>query len=59
MELIERLKKFKEEEDVSYKSVAQEVGISISTIYNFTSGIRNLKPKLERLLDEYLTNKGY
>lgn len=59
MELIERLKKFKEEEDVSYKSVAQEVGIPISTIYNFTSGIRNLKPKLERLLDEYLTNKGY
>jgi len=59
MELLERLKKFHEIEGVSYKTIAQTIGISIGVMYNYTSGIRTLKPHIQDALDEYLVSKGY
>jgi transposase-like protein len=59
VELKERLKKFHEEQGVSYKLVAQTIGISIGVLYNFTSGIRELKEHNQKLLNEYLVSKGY
>lgn len=59
MELLERLKKFHEIEGVSYKIIAQTIGISIGVMYNYTSGIRDLKDHVARNLDEYLVSKGY
>lgn len=59
MELLERLKKFHEIEGVSYKIIAQTIGISIGVMYNYTSGIRDLKDHVARNLDEYLKSKGY
>ena len=58
-DILERLKKFKLEEDISYKEVAQDIDIPLSALYNFTSGARDLKPKRKRLLNQYLTEKGY
>lgn len=59
MELLERLKKFHEIEGVSYKIIAQTIGISIGVMYNYTSGIRDLKDHVQDALDEYLVSKGY
>ena len=59
MDLRERLKKFHEIEGVSYKVVAQALGISISVMYNYTSGIREIKPHLQEKLDQYLTDRNY
>lgn len=59
MELLERLKKFHEIEGVSYKIIAQTIGISIGVMYNYTSGIRDLKDHVQDALDEYLASKGY
>ena len=60
MELLrKRLKKFHEVESVSYKNVAKELEISISVLYNFTSEIRDLKPYVAEILDNYLMERGY
>ena len=59
MEMLERLKKFHEIEGVSYKIIAQTIGISIGVMYNYTSGIRDLKDHVQDALDEYLVSKGY
>ena len=57
--LLERLKQFKYKEDISYKEVAADAGIPVSTMYNYTSGLRELKPKMRELLEEYLEDMGY
>lgn len=57
--LRERLKKFHEVEGISYKIIAKEVEISIGVMYNFTSGIRDLKAHVADNLNEYLKSKGY
>ena len=59
MDLIERLKKYHEEEGVSYKAIAAVIGISTGVMYNYTSGIRDLKVSKLEALNEYLTAKGY
>ena len=38
--LVERLKKFHEEEGISYKTVARNIDVSTGVMYNFTSDIR-------------------
>ena len=58
-ELRDRTKKYHEIEGVSYKVIAQTIGISIGVMYNFTSGIRDLKEHIANNLDEYLKLKGY
>lgn len=58
-ELQKRLKKFREIEGVSYKNIAQAIGVSYGAMYNFTSGLRNLKEHQAEKLNEYLTSKGY
>ena len=58
-ELRERLKKFHEEQGVSYKIISKEIGISIGVMYNFTSGIRDLKEHIANNLDEYLKERDY
>ena len=35
------------------------IGISIGVMYNYTSGIRELKPHIAEKLDQYLLEKGY
>lgn len=57
--LRERLKEFHEKEGISYKVIAKELGVSIGIMYNFTSGIRDLKPFIVEKLNEYLVQKGY
>lgn len=59
MELVDRLKKFHEEEGVSYKVVSREIDVSTGVMYNFTSEIRGLKPSAAEKLDEYLKQRGY
>lgn len=59
MDLLERLKKLRYEEDISYKEVAKETGIPLSTLYNFTSGARELRPKLRKVLEQYLKSMQY
>jgi len=58
-ELKERLKRFHEIEGVSYKIIAKEIGISTGVMYNFTSGLRDLKSFVAEKLNEYLVQKGY
>lgn len=59
MDLRERLKKYHEVEGVSYKVIAQSLGISIGVMYNYTSGIREIKPHIAELLDKYLSDRKY
>ena len=59
MNLLDRLKKYHEIEGVSYKVISSAIGISIGVMYNYTSGIRDLKPHIKEALDQYLTEKGY
>jgi len=59
MQLVDRLKKYHELENVSYKIIAKDIGVSIGVMYNFTSGIRGLKEHIANKLDEYLKSKGY
>ena len=58
-ELRERIKKYHEEEGVSYKSIAKTLGISIGVLYNFTSDVRDLRVKPAEDLDYYLKERGY
>lgn len=58
-DLKERVKKYHEIEGVSYKTISAAIGISTGVMYNFTSGIRNLKEHVAEKLDEYLKSKGY
>lgn len=59
MDLRERLKKFHEEQGVSYKAIALSIGVSIGVMYNYTSGIRDLKPKVSQNLDQFLKDRDY
>lgn len=59
MSLLERVRKYHEEKGVSYKIIAQSTGISYSVMYNFTSGLRELKACNQEKLDEYLKTQGY
>lgn len=58
-DLRDRTRKYHEVEGVSYKVLAQSIGISVGVMYNFTSGIRDLKEHVANKLDEYLKLKGY
>ena len=57
--LRERVKKYHEVEGISYKTIAQSIDVSIGIMYNFTSGIRDLKEHIAERLDEYLKLEGY
>ena len=57
--LRDRTKKYHELEGVSYKMLAQSIGITTGVMYNFTSGIRDLKEHIANKLDEYLKERGY
>ena len=59
MELLDKLQKFKNDSDMSYKNIAIECQIPFSTFYNFTSGLRKMKPKYEESLTKFLEEKGY
>ena len=58
-ELRDRVRKYHEIEGVSYKVIAQAIGISVGVMYNFTSGIRDLKEHIAVKLDDYLKSKDY
>lgn len=58
-DLRDRVKKYHEIEGVSYKVIAQAINISTGVMYNFTSGIRDLKDHIAEKLDEFLVSKGY
>lgn len=59
MELLDKLQKFKDDSDMSYKDIAITCQIPFSTFYNFTSGLRKMKPKYEEALVKFLEEKGY
>ena len=59
MNLLDRLRKYHEEKGVSYKVIAKAIDISIGVMYNFTSGIRELKPCVQEKLNKYLEQQGY
>lgn len=59
MELLERVKKCKQEAGISYKKMYTDCGISVSVFYNFTSGLRKLTEAKQKILDEYLKKLGY
>lgn len=58
MTLLERVKKYHEISGVSYKKIAQSIGISTGVMYNFTSGVRDLKAIPAQKLDEYLKERN-
>ncbi len=49
--LLERLKRFKEEMAIPYKKIAEKCEIKPSTFYNFTGGLRDLQPDAAQRLD--------
>ena len=59
MELLERVKKCKQETGISYKKMYMDCDISVSVFYNFTSGLRKLTEAKQKILDEYLKKLGY
>ena len=59
MDLRERLKEYHEREGVSYKFIAQQLGVTVGVMYNYTSGIRELKDQVKENLDQFLKEKGY
>ena len=59
MDLRERLKDYHEKEGVSYKFIAQQLGVTIGVMYNYTSGIRELKEQVQERLDQFLKERGY
>lgn len=59
MELRQRLIKYHEEKEIKYKQIAIDCEIGFSTMYNYTSGLRELKPAAAARLDQYLKDKGY
>lgn len=58
-DLRERVRKYHELENISYKTISLDAGIPVRALYNFTSGIRDLKKYVAESLDEYLKTKGY
>lgn len=59
MSLLDRLKKYKYDTNDTYKNVAISCDIPFSSFYNFTNGVRKLKPKYEDALSAFLESKGY
>ena len=57
--LLDRVKKCKNQTGVSYKSMYSKCGISTSVFYNFTSGVRDLPQRYVEALDNFLKNLGY
>ena len=57
--LLERLKRFKEEMAIPYKKIAEKCEIKPSTFYNFTGGLRDLQPDAAQRLDQFLKDRGY
>lgn len=59
MDLLERLKRFLQEEGVRPSFVAEKLNTNRATISHFTSGRRNLKESLAIKLDKYLQERNY
>ncbi len=59
LSLRERVKRYHELEGVSYKAIAKAIDMSYGTMYNFTSGIRELKPEAAEDLEIYLIERDY
>ena len=59
MDLRSRLIKYHEEQGIKYKDIAIECEIGFSTMYNYTSGLRELKAPIAARLEQYLADKGY
>jgi len=57
--LLRRIKDYKDESGISYKFLAFELEIPISSFYNFTTGLRRLSEPYAEVLDEYLEDRGY
>ncbi len=57
--LQDRLREFHEKEGISYKYIANYLEVSTGVMYNFTSGIRDLRPQVRKDLEEYLEDMGY
>lgn len=58
--LRDRLIKCKQQLGISYISICKKLNIpSVSTMYNFTGGIRDLPQKYKQGLDQFLTRLGF
>ena len=57
-DLQERIKKYKQTSGCSYKDIANDLDLPLSTLYNFTSSGR-MKYFHQVKLDEYLLDKGF
>ena len=58
-ELLERVKKCKDQAGISYKTMYKMCGASVSVFYNFTGGIRELPERYREKLDQYLKAVGF
>lgn len=59
MELLERVKKCKEQIGISYKIMSTKCQIPYTTFYAFTGGVRKLPEQYIKILDQYLKNLGF
>lgn len=57
--LLERLKMYCYDEDITYKTVAEKCFIPYTTFYSFTAGVRGMKQKYLDTLEVFLDEQGY
>lgn len=58
-ELLNRVKKCKEQVGISYKTMCNKCDIPYTTFYSFTGGVRKLPDQYINILDQYLKNLGF
>lgn len=58
-DLLDRVKKCKEQMGISYKNMCNKCNIPYTTFYSFTGGVRKLPEQYVQFLDTFLKNLGY
>ena len=58
-DLLDRVKKCKEQMGISYKKMCNKCNIPYTTFYSFTGGVRKLPEQYVESLDNFLKNLGY
>lgn len=58
-ELLERVKKCKEQLGISYKTMSTKCEIPYTTFYSFTGGVRKLPEQYINILDQYLKKLNF
>lgn len=58
-DLLNRVKKCKQELGISYKNMSSKCNIPYTTFYSFTGGVRKLPEQYMEILNNYLQKLGF